>query len=44
MLGVLVINATCKDERNSGNYDIVYGRDRGRGDTEVKCFLDLIFY
>ncbi len=23
MLGVLVINSTCKDQRNSGNHDII---------------------
>ncbi len=25
MLGVLVINSTCKDKRNFGNHDIIMG-------------------
>ena len=26
MLGVLVINSTCKDKRNSDNHDVIHGK------------------
>ena len=36
MLGVLVINSTCKDKRNSGNHDIILNSSNCNLLLEVK--------